>query len=250
MSPPGREAYRQLPRASRKAETKYADRLDHIVDTLAFTPNDTAPIVDMADDLSGVYGPFPVAWKGSVGYYQEATIDGVICDGPGVIVGRSTRTFVRDGYDYLIVSNDYLALSPPAQGRGFATALYDELEVYYRRSDVDVIKVHAALQNGGYTWARRGFDWDPRELWASFSDIRARISELIDDQAVAEEDKRLLSRIADRLDENDPGQDWPTPNELARLSGKDPDLGRTLMAGSNWYGVFPLSDKGLSYGTD
>lgn len=60
----------------------------------------------------------------------------------------------------------------------------------------------------------------------------------------------MLNLIAHRLDENDPGQDWPTPNELARLSGKDPDLGRTLMAGFNWYGVFPLSDKGLSYGTD
>jgi hypothetical protein len=55
--------------------------------------------------------------------------------------------------------------------------------------------------------------------------------------------------MRDRLDDLDPGQEWPMPNELANLHGDDPELGRRIMRGSSWYGIYPLSEKGYDYGT-
>ena len=246
--PPDRDEYRAMDRLTRDADTQYAYPLGGIVDALASNPEDRAPAHQLAEDLSGRYGPFVVSWK-SDDAYAWVFIAGEIFDGPGTQVGISERTFFRDANGYLVVNNDYLALDAAAQGQGFATALYNELEDYYRRSGVDVITIHAALDNGGFTWARRGFDWDPRQLAASFADVREHINQLIDDPATDPADQQLLREMHDRLDEDDPGEEWPTPSELARLYGKDLQLGRKLMIGTNWYGIFPLSEKGLSYGT-
>lgn len=246
--PPDRDEYRAMDRATRDADSQYADPLGTVVDALTSNPHDRAAAHQLAEDLSGRYGPFVVSWK-SDDRYGWLIITGEICDGPGEPVGTSDRTFFRDAQGYLVVQNDYLVLEPAAQGRGFATALYDELEKYYIRSGVDVIKVHAALDNGGYTWARRGFDWDPNEVGPSFANVRHHIDELISAPETHPDDQQLLIQMRDRLDEYDPGEEWPTPNELALLQGVDPQLGRKLMVGTNWYGIFPLSEKGLSYGT-
>jgi GNAT superfamily N-acetyltransferase len=246
--PPDRDDYRALDRFTRAADTQYADPLGNVVDAIANDADDRRPIQQLADDLSGRYGPFAVSWQ-SNDDYDWASIDGEVSDRPGTPVGTSTRTFFRAAPDYLVVNNDYLALDEAAQGQGFATALYDELQKYYRRSCVDVITIHAALDVGGYAWARRGFEWDPRYLAVSFADVRGHIDQLIDNPETAPADQQLLKRMSDRLDENDPGEGWPTPNELARLRGVDPELGRKLMVETDWFGIFPLSEGGWSFGT-
>ena len=242
----GRDGYRARDRFARDAETRYADPLGEVVDHMA---NDyRRPAEQLAEDLSGRYGPFAVRWQ-SVPRHGRVVLEGEIFNDRVARVGRSVRTFYRDRQGYLIVSNDYLKLEEAARGQGFATELYDELERYYRRSGVDVITIHAALENGGYTWARRGFDWDPAELGGSFANVRRHIDQLISDPQTHPNDQELLSQMRDRLDEDDPGEEWPTPNELAQLRGEDPQLGRKLMVGTNWYGILPLSEKGLHYGT-
>jgi GNAT superfamily N-acetyltransferase len=243
-----RENYRSRDKATRDADTSYADSLSDVVDAIASNPRWRKPAEQLADDLSGRYGPFAVNWR-SVGSSTEIVIEGEILSGSGDLVGRSGRSFYRDHDGYLVVHNDGLWLEVAARKRGFATAFYDELERYYRRSGVDVITIHAALDDGGYSWAQYGFDWDPRHIADSFTNIRRRIDDLLRSSKVTTADKQLLKEVRGRVDHSDPGQEWPTPNELANLHGDDPKLGRKLMRGSSWYGIFPLSEKGYDYGT-
>ncbi|HEY9304450.1 MAG TPA: hypothetical protein VIO95_09185 [Mycobacterium sp.] len=243
-----RENYRSRGKTTRDADTRYADSLGDIVDAIANNPQYRGPAEQLADDLSGRYGPFAVRWH-SVGGTTEVVIQGEILSGSGDLFGKGARSFYRDHAGYLVVHNDLLWLEAAARRRGFATALYDELERYYRRSGVDVITVHAALDDGGYSWAQYGFDWDPRRIAESFMNIRGRIDNLLRNASVTAADKQLLVEFRRRLDHRDPGQEWPTPNELANLYGDDPQLGRKLMRGSSWYGIYPLSEKGHDYGT-
>lgn len=242
-----RANYRSKDKTSRGADTRHADLLSDVIDAIAGDPQCRTPAEQLADDLSGRYGPFAVDWH-SVGSDTRVIIDGEILSGSGACVGGSRRSFWRDYVGYLVVHNDLLWLEVAARGRGFATAFYDELERYYRRSAVDVITIHATLEDGGYSWAQYGFDWDPRHIAVSFANIRRRIN-VLRNSKVTTADKRLLAEIRDGLDDNDPGQEWPTPNELANLHGDDPALGRRLMRGSDWYGIYPLSEKGKGYGT-
>jgi GNAT superfamily N-acetyltransferase len=264
-----RVAYRASDPLTRVVETRYADRLDEIVDAIANNPWDRRPAeqlaadlsgryVQLAADLSGRYVPFTMKWESKV--TQDATtawgvlgdttvfIEGQILDDQGKLVGICERKFSRDADGYLVVENVHLELKKEAQKKGFGKALYDTLEDYYRKSRVDVITVHAALDIGGYAWARRGFDWDPDpdKLEASFANIRRRINELINDAATDPADRELLREQLDRLDVD--GQEWPTPIELTQL-GVDGGLGRKLMEGTEWFGIFPLSDRGRRYGT-
>lgn len=182
-------------------------------------------------------------------YGYNIKVEGCVCADDDNEVGRTERTFRRDRHGYLVIDNDSLVLQPAARGRGFAHALYAELEVYYRRSRVDVITVHAALENGGYAWAQAGFDWDPEWLDRSFANIRDRIDRLLADPETSSSDSALLREVRRQMDVNDAGEGWPTPQELAQLHGDDRYLGRKLMMGSNWYRILPLTDRGDAYGT-
>lgn len=243
-----REEYRSADKTSRDADTSYADSLSDVVDAITGNPQRRGPEEQLADDLSGRYRFYAVAWR-SMGDSTEVVIEGEILAESGVLVGRSGRSFSRENDSYLVVHNDGLYLKEAARGRGFATAFYKELERYYRRSGVDVITTHAALADGGYSWAQYGFDWDPRHIAESFTNIRKRIDDLLVNPKVTTDDRQLLADTRRRLDHRDPGQEWPTPNELANLHGNDSQLGRKLMRGSSWYGIFPLSKKGYDYGT-
>lgn len=179
-----REDYRSRDKATRDADTSYADSLSDVVDAIAGNPQCRTPAEQLADDLSGRYGPFAVAWR-SVGSSTEIVIEGEILSGIGGLMGRNGRTFYRDHGGDLVVNNDGLWLEVAARKRGFATAFYDELERYYRRSGVDVITTHAALDDGRYSWAQYGFDWDPRHIAESFTNIRSRIDDLLGDPKVS-----------------------------------------------------------------
>jgi hypothetical protein len=79
-------------------------------DTLAVPPHDSAPIAGLAGDLSGVYGPFAVVWTGTASDYPKPPSTEWYVKDVWWWSDAVPGTFVRDGYSYLIVSNDYLAL--------------------------------------------------------------------------------------------------------------------------------------------
>jgi GNAT superfamily N-acetyltransferase len=211
-------------------------------------PDDRGPERQLAADLSGRYGPYFVHLTSfDVRYSEKVRLFGHIYNDDGAEIGRVERSFGREN-GFLVADHDLLELDRQAQGQGFSTAFYDELEDYYRRSDVDLIRIHAALGVGGYAWARRGFDWDPHRIAASFDNLRTRINALLGHAGVSDGDKNILRSIRDRLDVNDVAAGWPAPRDLALLAGDSPDLGRKLLIGSNWYGVYPLTEKGGGYG--
>jgi GNAT superfamily N-acetyltransferase len=247
-----REQYRALDPSSRTVDTHHAvpmrDALDALLDEY-----DDAPMHQLARDLTGIYGPYRVEFEATASQttgVRGIELNGRVLRGEGQPIGVVTRTFRRDDTDNkMVVQNDYLALDEDAQRKGFAGAFYDELEAYYRRSGVDRIEIHAALDRGGYAWARRGFDWNMSavHLQASMRDIRWQIDGLLELGSTSEADKAMLRAIRINMD-TDRIALAPSPGELAELStADDPELGVKLMTGSDWYGVMPLTE-GLDHG--
>ena len=146
---PERDKYCASDPSTRDAATRYADPLDEIVEAATKNPNDDGPAKQLAEDLSGRYGPYTVRWTGSVrtkwqfgfdaGKY--VLLDGRIFDnddepigGDDNSIGICLRKFYRDDNEppRLVVENDRLELEEFARRRGFSNALYDELEHYYQ----------------------------------------------------------------------------------------------------------------------
>jgi GNAT superfamily N-acetyltransferase len=252
---PERDKYRACDPSTRDAVTRYADPLDVVVDAAIKNVYDQGPAKQLAKDLSGRYGPYTVRWEGSacttwlwgIDCGKYVLLDGKIFDdedepvgGDDKSIGICRRKFYRDDKEppRLVVENERLELEEFAQRRGFSTALSHELEHYYRRSHVDLITVHAT-DDGGYTWARQGFDWDPNpdSLRSSLGHVRRRIEGLIADAGTNPADQEILRKICDRLKEDDLGKGCPTPKELGDLRGVDTELGQKVMLGIDWHGI-------------
>ncbi|MGW4094917.1 hypothetical protein [Nocardia sp. NPDC004750] len=162
-------------------------------------------------------------------------------DDTGQNVGRVRYDFWRDKNGLLVAGNEVAKLKENFRGKGFSTAFSTATEAYFRRCGVDRIEVHASLDDGGYAWAKAGYDWnpDPTLLEASANLMRARIDALIGYGIVSSPaDAALLDGIKQRFD--GPVAGYPSPQELTLLTGDDPHLGKTLMRGSNWYGMKKL----------
>jgi GNAT superfamily N-acetyltransferase len=243
----GRDEYRAADKLSRRADPRFADPLSDVLDMVG--PDGEVPdqARQLAADLSGKYGPFAVDFDGvSVmarpGVSPRMYLEGVILADDGRIAGTVGRTIYRDTDGELVVFNTELYLEEWAQRQGFATALYAELEHYYRMSGVDRIEVEAAFR-GGYAWAKLGFDWNPSYISASLAAVHDRAVELADDPSTTDSALVALSDVIDRVGPNHP--DPPTPLELANLTTEDmPDLGKKLMTGLEWSGVVWLREEG------
>lgn len=243
-----------------------------VADAITANPRDRTPEEQLARALSGRYGPYRVQWRSAgerIRYGRRSTerfsrsviLHGDILDATGTMIGEVRREFRWD-HDYLVVDNHLLKLDDVHQRKGFGGAFYRAMNAYYRRSGVDVITVEASLGNGGYTWASRGeFGWDPERVEGSFNNVRYFLDQMLDGTrlaptkedgelgdpyVVSDADKAILRAIRDRLDPARPDV-WPTPKELATLSGDDPELGRKLMVGTTWFGLNALTEQGKYY---
>ncbi|UAK30274.1 hypothetical protein K8O92_20285 [Nocardia asteroides] len=169
--------------------------------------------------------------------FLEATIR----DGDGAEVGTLLRNFERDSEGKLVVINEIMRLEEDFRGKGFSTAFSASIENYYRRSGVDRIELRAEDDDGGYVWAKAGYDWDPdpHKLGKSVGYIQQRIDDIIADGLVpSDSDVAMLEEIKQRF--QGPVTGFPSPQELALLEGDDPKLGETLMRGSIWFGMKKL----------
>ncbi|MGW5388505.1 hypothetical protein [Nocardia sp. NPDC003963] len=151
------------------------------------------------------------------------------------MIGMLQRKIYYDEQGKIVVENVMMDLfGKDATGKGFATSFNSAMESYYRRCGVDRIKVFAT-DDGGYVWARAGYEFDltPEKLESSVSSITTKIRTIYNDCSDAEriELDDMLSRF-----ERKRVVDYPTPNELASL-GHDGALGERLMKDTAWHGV-------------
>ena len=223
--------YRAQDPATREVNARYADPLADVVDNL-----DQQQVRQLADDLSGVYGPYRVEmWRAEISLAGEVIVSGYIFSGDEGI-GFIQRTFVRDADGNLVARHDAVEIdSERFKFKGFSRSLSSQLEPYYESSGVDRIEL-STEHDGGYVWARRGFTWnaDTEKLEHSLQSVRDAAQRLMN--GVSEDAQAVLRDTVQRLEAGHPR--LPEPVELASLATPDePDLGRQLMYGTKWYGV-------------
>lgn len=161
----------------------------------------------------------------------SVTVFGSVLDENRNRAGIWKRTISEDVDGALFAEHDILDLNPSAQGHGFATAFNQDLERWYRQSGVQRIELQAARETGGYAWASAGYDF---RLGAVPAQIVDRLRQYASDPAVAD----VLSRIHRR--------EHVSAHEISQLGRPDGAgyndtwIGKTVMLGTNWWGVMFL----------
>ncbi|MGV0781624.1 toxin glutamine deamidase domain-containing protein [Mycolicibacterium sp. XJ775] len=215
------QEYRAQDRSTRTVDTRYAEPVGDLVDN----PGSTR-LQQLADDLSGRYGPYRVEFEVELNGDQLA-LSGVILDG-NEDIGSIDRVIYRDEDGHLVVHNGLMAITDGRRrGQGFSKALTAELERFYVRSGVDRIELTSDWQ-GSNAWARRGFTWgtDVSNLQGALDQIKfsaERLRERVEGEAVV-----VLDEIVARLEVDHPR--LPEPVDLAMLATDEvPNLGRLLL---------------------
>ncbi|WP_285555037.1 hypothetical protein [Actinoplanes regularis] len=168
-------------------------------------------------------------------------------------VGVVHRLFSRNPDGTVEVHHEKLKLDRWWQGRGFSRAFNNHMEGWYVESGVDRITLRAAMDIGGYVWARDGFNWSrmfgerfPSEVFAR---LRTEINRLNQDlgqmtEALSRGDVEAADRIAGKYGYRDSAEglsrmtqesrdaealhrrhartrfghaDYPTPYELSQV---------------------------------
>ncbi len=222
--------YRDQDRVSRTVDTRHAEPLGDVISE----SGDEVQAQRLADDLSGVYGPYRVEFTGEA-MPSAVQLNGEIFLGDKLI-GEIDRIFLRDETGQLVAQHNVMKIDDKElRGKGFSKAFLSQLDQYYVRSGVDRIEL-MAVSDGAYAWARRGFSWDvsPDELQQSLDSIRASAYQLL--QSASAETREVLEQVIARLEPGHPR--LPEPTDLADLTAPDrPELGRELLRGTTWFGV-------------
>lgn len=193
----------------------------------------------------------------SGGVFVEGTID----DDGGRRLGEFQRHFYRNGdTGELEVSHEFMKIfNEDDQGTGFAKTFNANAEDYYISHGINTIRIHAALDGGGYAWAKQGFDWaDPSH--DSMGSALSRMTAIADGSPVrtsvgsdwvtytpSPAESRQARGLVDRaaLSIDDP--DYPTPYEFAMLGyvpGDSAWVGQAVMRGADWMGTKTLTPQG------
>ena len=185
--------------------------------------------------------------------YQDGetlVVSGQIVDSDGNYAGEFQRTFYIDtnqnGEDVLVVEHDLFKMEEEYRGAGFGTKFLARQEAYYVSKGIDAINVGTAW-DGARHWARAGFDFNPKYVDTSISDIARRVaddpSRYGADTEAGKEFDALMSRATNgytRDSEGRPSWDslksmkddkFPTPNDFAMIG-----YGNRTKVGTNEYG--------------
>lgn len=216
------------------------------------TLRDVADGAQVKQAVDGTYAGLRVDTSFADVTATRVDIAGEIYDAKGNQVGEFSRYITREN-GQLVAHHEVLTLRPNVQGSGFAQEFNENLYDWYRRSGVTEVRMLANIDVGGYSWARKGFD---------FADTAAA-SEFIDD--AMEKIDRALGRIAQggvaprgitaqQLREL---RDYIAPMQSGTRAAHAPDIaefgrqqgqagkramwpGKWLMLGSEWQGVMIL----------
>jgi hypothetical protein len=205
------------------------------------------------DKFGGTYGPSsdgPMRWK----------IEGKILTPSGHEAGRFKRKieYNRDTRE-LSVTHDILVIDTDHQGKGLADAFNAEAVAKYQEYGVRDIKLHAAMNVGGYAWARQGFRIFPEgERENEINQLLKRADHALEDAYELTDESRLAIRkeLKALKKANSAGEDVQ-PIHIAALGekvqqyevnkpGKDPYrswVGKSALLGSGWMGHYVIDPK-------
>jgi hypothetical protein len=133
------------------------------------------------------------------------------------------------------------------------------MEEMYRQLGIDRIEVEAGLEDGGYVWAKAGFNWrvtdDGFTIWRFDEKLDAAAGNYMDDDEVTEYLDNLYlsySEVQQAQQNYEMGkgsvediaaalENFPKPEDIANASFPGaPNLGAELLRGTQWTGVKPI----------
>ena len=181
---------------------------------------------------------------------ERLVVQGQVVDSAGNYAGEFSRSFYietnENGEDVLVVEHDLFKMEDEYRGSGFGTKFLARQEAYYVSKGIDAINVGTAW-DGARHWARAGFDFHPKYVDTSISDIARRVAENPSvygaDTEVGKEFDALMSRATNGYTRDSEGRptwnslksmkedNFPTPNDFAMIG-----YGNRVKVGTNEYG--------------
>lgn len=172
-------------------------------------------------------------------------VNGTVYDADGNWAGEFERKFFKDEYGDVVVEHALLNIDPEYQGTGFSQVFNRTAENYYISHGIDKIDIHAALDVGGYAWAKQGFDWAPKG--GATSNVKRRFDDVLRDSSLPASVFNSGTSLRARLDLPSYDPDYPTPREVASwgyVQGASTWPGKQTLLGSDWYGQKSLTPSG------
>lgn len=138
------------------------------------------------------------------------------------------RRFTYEGAD-LVVWHEYFRLPKASRGHGIAKKVFKLQLQQYVNMGVNKIRVHAALSDGGYVWARHYFT----------ADNKVEMDEILEKAHIAltEKEFNAVNRIYDNYYmKSSMGKAFPI-NKWAELPFME-----AVLRGSHWHGTVDLKN--------
>ncbi|KMV15170.1 hypothetical protein ACT17_26295 [Mycolicibacterium conceptionense] len=216
--------YRDQDRTTRRVDTRYADPVGEIVDSIS-----SGALAQLGEDLSGLYGRYRVELEAYAFEQVGLALDGSIFEGDRE-VGVVAWSYERDDANNLVAHHEIHIHDKNFRGREFYKSLVAELAPYYAQAGIDRITsvTHGA---SAYAAADIGETWnlDPARLVESFENLKTS-AELLR-PSLSAESRAVLDDVIARLHPAHPRM--PEPVDLAHLATRDePELGRRLLEGT------------------
>ena len=176
-------------------------------------------------------------------------VSGTLYGDDGYPIGEIERSFAIGPTGRVEATHELLRIhEDDYQGTGFSKVINRQAENYYISHDIDTVRVHAALEGGGYAWASQGFDWDYNNHNKSLSNMNDRYDAYMKIADLTPEVRSDFGNVFSRLNTLPvTSDDYPTPSEIAnlgRVDGVSTWPGKTFMRGSNYYGTKTLVPEG------
>jgi hypothetical protein len=142
-----------------------------------------------------------------------------------------SRTFIKK-QDELIVEHDFFRIPLANRNLGIGKSLLRFSLEYYINMDVDKIKVEAALDDGGYVWARALFAaTEPAEVTAILTKASGELPP---------SRFKFVKRIYNNYYDKHPGGRAFPMNKWAELPGME-----QILRGCHWHGEIDLNNNEL-----
>jgi predicted acetyltransferase len=188
-------------------------------------------IVDLLENTD--YGKLKVRNVSIVksdGYPDDVFVNGEILDENDNKVGYFFRRITKNKDGSYSAGHTSLNIEEESRGTGFGTKFSKLSEAMYKKLGISKIEITAADENGAYTWAKAGYDWNGKPS-VVISSIRKMLGEA---WKYDPDQMEALKGILERFDNNEPGSpNYPTPKEIADLPiGKE-----VLNSNVEWEGL-------------